>query len=119
MGVLGVNHIAFRSPDPQRLREFYAALLGAEPLQGEHDPLRAGSIVLAFFSGAGPIGDDEIAFDVDRRGFEEALDRAAAMGLEVRGPVDHGPSSRGLYLTDPDGRRVELTQNDPGVHWRG
>jgi len=31
MGVLGVNHVAFRPPDVARLNAFYAELLGAEP----------------------------------------------------------------------------------------
>jgi hypothetical protein len=36
MGVLGINHLAFRTPDPDRLRRFYLALTGAEQLEGEH-----------------------------------------------------------------------------------
>jgi len=30
MGVFGIDHIAFRTPDPERLRELYSELLGAE-----------------------------------------------------------------------------------------
>jgi len=54
VGVLGVNHIAFRTPDAERLRHFY-------------------------------------------------LDAW----------------SRGLYVRDPDGRRLEITHNDHGAFWRG
>jgi len=32
VGVLGINHIAFRTPDADRLRGFYLELLGAEAL---------------------------------------------------------------------------------------
>jgi len=32
MGISGINHIAFRTPDPERLTTFYIDLLGAEPL---------------------------------------------------------------------------------------
>jgi catechol 2,3-dioxygenase-like lactoylglutathione lyase family enzyme len=32
MAVLGINHIAFRTPDPAGLRAFYLELLDAEPL---------------------------------------------------------------------------------------
>jgi catechol 2,3-dioxygenase-like lactoylglutathione lyase family enzyme len=34
LAVLGVNHIAFRTPDPARLRQFYAELLHAEEVDG-------------------------------------------------------------------------------------
>ena len=42
MGVLGINHLAFRTPDPDLLRRFYLELTGAEELEGEHRPLRLG-----------------------------------------------------------------------------
>jgi catechol 2,3-dioxygenase-like lactoylglutathione lyase family enzyme len=120
VSVLGINHIAFRSPDPGRLRTFYAELLGAELLSGAHDPLRAGTVLLVFFhsesGGAGP-DPDEIAFDVDAHGFDEVLTRAHQMDVSVRGPFDHTPHSRGFYLRDPDGRRVEITYDDLGVFW--
>jgi catechol 2,3-dioxygenase-like lactoylglutathione lyase family enzyme len=118
VGVLGVNHIAFRTPDPQRLRRFYETLLGAERLEGSHDPLRAGGTLLVFFTEVGPIGQDELAFDVDARGFEESLRAAERLGLAVRGPVEHTPWSKGFYVDDPDGRRVEITYDDRGVYWR-
>jgi catechol 2,3-dioxygenase-like lactoylglutathione lyase family enzyme len=37
LAVFGVNHIAFRTPDPTRLRRFYAELLDAEEVDGAHD----------------------------------------------------------------------------------
>jgi hypothetical protein len=40
MGVLGVNHIAFRSHDPVALRRFYLELMGGESLDAVHDPIR-------------------------------------------------------------------------------
>lgn len=120
MGVLGVNHIAFRTPDPARLRAFYAELLGAEALDGSHDPLRAGSALLVFFeSEANPLSEDsdEIAFDVDAPGFDETLERARAMDAVVREPVAHSPWSRGFYVRDPDGRRIEITYDNRGIYW--
>ncbi len=39
------------------------------------------------------------------------------MDVPVRGPIDHSPLSRGFYLSDPDGRRVEVTYQDHGVFW--
>jgi catechol 2,3-dioxygenase-like lactoylglutathione lyase family enzyme len=121
MGVLGINHIAFRSPDAARLRSFYEDLLAAESLSGAHEPLRVGSVLLVFFSselgGAGS-DPDEIAFDVDSHGFEDALARAHRLGIPVRGPVNHTPDSRGFYVSDPDGRRVEIMHDDHGVFWQ-
>jgi len=120
VGVLGVNHIAFRTPDPPRLRAFYAELLGAEALDGSHEPLRAGSTLLVFFeSEANPLSEDpdEIAFDVDAPGFDEALERARAMDAVVREPIGHSPWSKGFYVRDPDGRRIEITYDNRGIYW--
>jgi catechol 2,3-dioxygenase-like lactoylglutathione lyase family enzyme len=105
MGVLGINHIAFRTPDPVGLRAFY-------------EPLGAGSTILVFFEGEAVAGEDEIAFDVDASGFEEGLARARELGLDVHGPVSHTPLSRGFVVRDPDERRVELVHVDHGVFWR-
>jgi catechol 2,3-dioxygenase-like lactoylglutathione lyase family enzyme len=119
--VLGINHIAFRTPDPARLREFYADLLGAERLEGAHDPLRVGGILLVFFRSeeAGRRDDpDELAFDVDAVGFEEALARARNLGALQREPVTHSPWSRGFLVRDPDGRRIEIAYEDRSVYWR-
>ena len=122
MGVLGVNHLAFRTPDPNGLRRFYLELTGAEELEGEHRPLRLGQTLLVFFpsESRGAANDpDEIAFDVDGPGFNDVLERAQRLGCEIRGPLEHTPSSRGFYLSDPDGRRLEFTHEDRGVYWRG
>lgn len=120
MGVLGVNHIAFRSHDPVALRHFYAQLTGAEPLNGVHEPLRVGHTLLVFFPSERRWADadpDELAFDVDAEGFARVQAAAAALGAAVRGPVQHTPWSRGVYLSDPDGRRLEFTHDDHSVYW--
>jgi catechol 2,3-dioxygenase-like lactoylglutathione lyase family enzyme len=121
VGVLGVNHIAFRTPDPAVLKRFYAELLDAEELDGAHDPLRVGGTLLVFFeSGENAISadPDEIAFDCDEAGFVGCYERAAALGAVQREPVSHTPSSKGFVVRDPDGRRIELTHDDRGVYWR-
>jgi catechol 2,3-dioxygenase-like lactoylglutathione lyase family enzyme len=121
MGVLGISHIAFRTPDPARLNAFYARLLTAERLEGEHGPLRVGSTTLVFFpSDKNEIGPDpdEIAFDVDIEGFWAALERARELGVLEREPVQHTAASRGFLVRDPDGRRVEIAHEDRGVYWR-
>jgi catechol 2,3-dioxygenase-like lactoylglutathione lyase family enzyme len=121
MGVLGINHIAFRTPDVPRLRKFYAELLGAESLDGEHQPLRAGNVLLVFFeaSRAGiPEEPDEISFDVDEDGYAATLAIARRLGVLRRDPVDHTKWSRGFVVHDPDGRRIEITYEDRAVFWR-
>lgn len=121
MGVLGVNHIAFRTRDPARLKRFYAELLDAEVVEGAHDPLRVGRTLLVFFESqdaAVPADPDEIAFDCDVAGFAAAYERAKALGVVRKEPVDPTPWSKAFVVADPDGRRIELTYDDLGVYWR-
>jgi catechol 2,3-dioxygenase-like lactoylglutathione lyase family enzyme len=121
IGVLGINHIAFRTPDVARLRDFYAELLDPEPLTGAHDPLRVGSTILVFFPsdrGGAAEDPDEIAFDCDAAGFEQAFERAKRLGVVTRDPVEPTPWSKAFLVRDPDGRRIELTYDDHGVYWR-
>ena len=35
----------------------------------------------------------------------------------VREPVAHSPWSRGFYVRDPDGRRIEITYDNRGIYW--
>ena len=122
MAVLGVNHIAFRTRDPNALRAFYAELTGAEELSGTHGPpLRVGDTLLVFFeTEADPVGTsdpDEIAFDVDRSGFDDVLTAARRLGCLAREPVEHTRWSRGFLVRDPDGRRIEFVHDDHSVYW--
>lgn len=119
--VFGVNHIAFRTPDPAGLKRFYAELLGAEEVDGAHDPLRVGRTLLVFFEsaeGGAPPDPDEISFDCDAAGFDACYERAQALDVVQRGPMSHTPWSKGFVVRDPDGRRIELTHDDLGVYWR-
>jgi len=118
MGVFGIDHIAFRTANPARLRDFYADLLGAELLDGAHAPLRVGGTTLVFFEEEASVGADELAFDADLEGFERALAAARRLGALVREPVEHTPWSRGFLVRDPDGRRIEVVHNDEGVYWK-
>jgi catechol-2,3-dioxygenase len=120
VGVLGVNHLAFRTRDPEALRRFYVELTGGEELEGAHGPVRVGQTLLVFFASdsAAAADPDEIAFDVDAAGFADVLRRAQELGCDVRGPVEHTAFSKGFYLGDPDGRRLEFTYDDRGVYWR-
>jgi catechol 2,3-dioxygenase-like lactoylglutathione lyase family enzyme len=119
--VLGINHIAFRTPDRGRLKRFYAELLDAEEVEGEHDPLRIGRTLLVFFEspeGGAPADPDEIAFDCDAAGFAACYERARALGAVQKETVEPTPWSKAFLVRDPDGRRIELTYDDLGVYWR-
>ena len=121
MAVIGINHIAFRTPDTAALKRFYEELLAAEPVDGAHDPLRVGRTLLVFFeSDANPISadPDELAFDADATAFQAIYERARQMGALQREPVAPTPWSKAFLVRDPDGRRVEITYDDLGVYWR-
>jgi catechol 2,3-dioxygenase-like lactoylglutathione lyase family enzyme len=121
MGITGVNHIAFRTSDPARLKAFYRELFAAEELAGSHDPLRIGDTLLVFFqSDDNPISNDpdELAFDADMEGFHDVLERARELGAVTREPIEPTPWSRAFLVRDPDGRRIEVTYDDRGVYWQ-
>ncbi|HWH54930.1 MAG TPA: VOC family protein [Gaiellaceae bacterium] len=120
MAILGINHLDLFSPDPRSTRAFYAELLGAEELDGFHDPLRAGAIQLAFHQAEpdASIGGLEIAFDVDARGYAASLETARRLGALEGEEVRWNDVARSFYARDPDGRRIEFSHHDPGVFWR-
>jgi catechol 2,3-dioxygenase-like lactoylglutathione lyase family enzyme len=120
VAILGVNHIDLRSSNPDRLRTFYLELLAAEELTGFHDPLRVGSVQLAFhdLENGGAIGGVEIAFDVDSEGYRQALARAEHLGVVDGDEERWNETARSFYVRDPDGRRLEFAHHDPGVFWR-
>jgi catechol 2,3-dioxygenase-like lactoylglutathione lyase family enzyme len=120
VAVYGINHIAFRTPDVPRLKAFYEELFGGEPLTGSHDPLRVGPMLFVFFPSEGRLAEDpdELAFDTDLAGFEDAYERAKRLGALQREPVEPTHWSRAFLVRDPDGRRIEVTYDDRGVYWQ-
>lgn len=118
MSITGINSVWFHTPDIARLRRFYVELLGAESLVGDHEPVRVGHSVLVFVKGSAESDKLGLGFDVDANGFEEILGKAKAMGIVKRGPVEHTPFTKGLFLSDPDGREIEIVYNDIGVFWQ-
>jgi catechol 2,3-dioxygenase-like lactoylglutathione lyase family enzyme len=118
MSVTGINSIWFHTPDIERLRKFYIDLLEAEPLQGDHEPIRVGHTVIVFMQGSAEANRLGLGFDVDAPGFDAILAKARAWGILKRGPVEHTPITRGLFLSDPDGREIEIVYNDLGAFWQ-
>jgi catechol 2,3-dioxygenase-like lactoylglutathione lyase family enzyme len=119
MSVTGINYVAFNTPDIARLRSFYIELLGAEPLTGDHEPIRVGHTLIVFFKGdAASDRTLSVGFDADADTFKAIAAKADGMGALERGPVDHTPVTKGLFLRDPDGRHFEVCYNDLGVFWQ-
>ena len=132
MTLLGINHLAFITPDIVSTIRFYRDLLEMELTTGiGHDGYRHYFFKLgddathvAFFEYEGavkasgkfagvrtgePLGFDHVSFTVQSR---EALyglkDRLEAAGFEVQGAVDHG-LFWSIYFFDPNNIPLEAT----------
>ena len=100
--------IALFTDDPDRLIAFYEQVVEGEPAQrwpgGAIFDL-GDVMLLIHVRGDGPANRDHFALaapDVD-----EAAEALRAAGIEIDGPNDYD-WGRSAYLTDPDGRMVEL-----------
>jgi catechol 2,3-dioxygenase-like lactoylglutathione lyase family enzyme len=114
---LGVHHIALRVEDPDSSLRFYSGLLGLPEMRRAADGgrvraiwLRAGSVVLMLerelrLPGP-PLGSGHLlAFAVEDLGAWEARLQEAGVAIEDR-------TAHTLYLRDPDGHRVGLSDFD-------
>ena len=129
------HHVAYRCGDSGATRRFYEDFLGlplAEAFVIEQTKTgRATSVLhcfyrlgdgtfLAFFEAPGSPFDFKaqhdfdlhVAMEVAPDALEPMLARGRAMGIETRGPADHGVM-RSIYFRDPDGYVVELTAKTP------
>lgn len=131
MSVRGLHHMAFRCRDSEETRALYEEVMGF-PLVGAMNlsasatgrPVRAlhsffemaPSCYVAFFEVEGdpfeptPQHDFDLhmALEADPPTIGRTVEAARALGLEVRGPSDHG-FIRSTYFRDPNGYVVELT----------
>jgi len=132
MTLLGINHLAFITPDIVKTIRFYRDLLGLELTTGiGHDGYRHyffklgdDATHIAFFEYEGavdavqkfpgvrtsePLGFDHVSFTVPSR---EALyrlkDKLEAAGFDVHGAVDHG-LFWSIYFFDPNNLPLEAT----------
>ena len=119
--VLGLGEVSFTSPEPQRLRAWYARWLGlyAEGPGVEFHPdtmPEGGCAVLSVLS------DDTRYLEPSTRGFmvrlvvddlEAMLGRARAGGAQVMDETIDDEHGRCGWFVDPDGNKVELWQ--PGA----
>ena len=138
-----LHHMAFRCRDSEETRAFYEEVIGlplaaameikdtatGRPVRAMHTffEIRDGSYLAFFEVDNQPFEfkvqhdfDLHIALETDLIALGAAVSAAAARGLEVRGPSDHG-FIRSTYFRDPNGYVVELTvpTADGGDHMAG
>jgi predicted enzyme related to lactoylglutathione lyase len=113
------------TPDVERLRAFYAGLLGAEvaqrvPESGDvfYLELRVDGFRLGLtqVSDAVPGEPGRVLLSVDVPDVEALLPRVAELGgRRTGGPTDMPWDQRVAHLRDPDGNAINLTQALPSA----
>ena len=117
--LLSLGHVTVRSADFARTEHFYCDLLGmrvgprpAIPVPGRWFYLGNEAVVHVLPRGVGGVSDAQPVIDhfalnaVDQPAFERRL-KATGQPFEVRPLADSGTWQ--IFLTDPDGVRVELS----------
>ena len=115
--VLGIGGIFFKSPDPKRLNEWYARVLGlavgSEPgvsfdprqmPEGGFTVWSAFDSKTSYFSPA----EREFMFNLVVDNLEEALEQVRAGGSRIVGEIEKYDNGKFGWLIDPDGNKVEL-----------
>jgi glyoxylase I family protein len=121
----GVNHVALACADLDRSVGFYTRVLEMNVIMRGCSP--DGKVSYAFLGTGGetflalyqyahraaPEASqgrlDHVAFSLTAEEFAQAKERLEAQGMSVSGPVVR-LQFKSLYLSDPDGAVVELTQ---------
>jgi len=121
MGVIDLNHVSISSRDFDESLQFYVEFLGLEHIPNANfgvrvEWLRVGQRQVHLFPEAEPpTSRHHLALEVDN--FEELFVAAIERGYLVEVPgfaaanILHDGSGQ-MYLTDPSGNLVELTQRD-------
>ena len=116
--VLGVGGVFFRSPDPARLRTWYAQWLGI-PDRGFGMNFPPSSIPPGGYTVWSPFAADTKYFDPPGREFmvnlmvddlDGALAQVGQGGGQVVGGIEESEYGRFGWFLDPDGNKVELWQ---------
>jgi catechol-2,3-dioxygenase len=112
----GICELVLEARDLERLERFYL-WLGLTPLSRDCDRvwLAAGSRCRLGIWLPGPKEHDDrggrhvhFALSVSRGTLERITAKLRRHGIDVEGPVEHEGGDRSLYLSDPEGNRVEL-----------
>jgi catechol 2,3-dioxygenase-like lactoylglutathione lyase family enzyme len=105
-----VDHLEFFVSDIQRSLAFYTSIFGSSVLKNNRTPrryLQLGSAFIAIEQGD-PVRVDHIC--AGARGYQVASLHAKLAERDV--PFRDYPSGRDLYVTDPDGARLQLGAED-------
>lgn len=118
--VLGVGGVFFKSPDPQRLYQWYSRWLGL------HIELESGVSFVSFhprtmpkngytvwsaFDATTPYfapSDKAFMFNLVVDNLEEALSQVKSGGAQVVGDIEKTDYGQFGWFMDPDGNKVEL-----------
>jgi catechol-2,3-dioxygenase len=112
----GICELVLEARDLERLERFYL-WLGLTPLSRDCDRvwLAAGSRCRLGIWSPGPKEHDDrggrhvhFALSVSRGTLERITAKLRRHGIDVEGPVEHEGGDRSLYVSDPEGNRVEL-----------
>ncbi len=115
--VLGVGGIFFKSPDPEKLYQWYERWLGfkAEPQSGfgfqPHDmPKHSLTVWSAFESSTKYFSPSakEFMFNLVVDDLREALTQVEEGGAQIIGVIEEYEYGKFGWFMDPDGNKVEL-----------
>ncbi len=120
--VLGIGGIFFKSPDPQKLCQWYSQWLGLN-VESESSfsfvsftPLtmpRNGYTVWSAFESTTTYfspSDNAFMFNLVVDNLEEALSQVKTGGAQVAGDIEKSDYGQFGWFMDPDGNKVELWQ---------
>ena len=131
--IRGLGEIALRVADPDRMQAFYQEVIGLELLRRFPrsaffrlaDGVAGHTQILALFDRTAEPGYqglssahttvDHLAFAIALEDFAAEKARLEAAGLRVETAEHAWVHWRSLYVSDPEGNRVELVCFDPSV----
>ena len=120
--VLGIGGIFFKSPDPEKLCQWYSQWLGLPietesgmsfvPFHPNSMPSKGYTVWSAFSSTTCYFApsDKEFMFNLVVDNLDEALKQVTAGGAQAVGDIEKSEYGRFGWFMDPDGNKVELWQ---------
>jgi catechol-2,3-dioxygenase len=113
-----IDHVEVLVSDLAVSAQWYRKVLGLTEV-GRWDPepwmIGVGNSKLALFRASAQRTDRQheahwhrVAWHTDAAGFLEAQQHLKSLGIDFRGPVDHGTADS-IYFSDPDGNPLEIT----------
>jgi catechol-2,3-dioxygenase len=116
IAVTGFAELTLSCVAPEELASFYGEVFGLPRIEEGDDRIWLGVGPAArlglWLPGVKEFGDRggahvHFALSVPRDALAVIAERARARGAAVDGPVDHDGGDQSLYVTDPEGNRVE------------